>query len=120
MSASNSNLKFIPAGMSLEKGDPAIVSAVTKNGKIQLDYHIAEKELQDKIAKGEVVTLEYTNYREVNAPDVSNIRFIAEKGFGNDWNLTTNASISFLNKRPAGMNVKRIRDFDFTLQLEKL
>lgn len=101
------------------KTDLTVISGVTKNGKELLSYSKAKKELQDKIAKGAIVTLEYTNYREVIAPNVSNFRFIAEKGLFADLNMTANASISFFNKMPTGMNVKRIRDFDFTLQLEK-
>lgn len=101
------------------KTDASLVQTLLQTGKGLLDYNVEFKKLQDKIANGTIVTLEYTNYREVNAPDVSNVRFIAEKGLGADWSLTANASISFLNKKPTAMNVKRIRDFDFTLQLEK-
>lgn len=104
------------------KVDQVIMAAITTEGKGLINYYATKKKLQDRIAKGEVLTLEYTNYREVNAPDFSNIRFIAEKGFGSEWNLTANASLSFLNKMPTGLaatTVKRIRDFDFTLQLEK-
>lgn len=101
------------------KTDAGLEQTLLGTGKALLDYNIDYKKLQDKIAKGTIVTLEYTNYREVNAPDVSNIRFIGEKGLGSDWSLTANASLSFLNKKPTAMSVKRIRDFDFTLQLEK-
>lgn len=101
------------------KNDADVVAVVNENGKKLISYSDAKKQLREKIAKGAIVSFEYTNYREVNAPDVSNFRFIAEKGFAEDWNLTANASISFFNKKPSGMNIKRIRDFDFTLQLEK-
>ena len=101
------------------KTDSEIVSTVNENGKALISYIDAKKAIQDKIAKGTIVTFEYTNYREINAPDVSNFRFIGEKGLGGNWDLTANASISFFNKKPTGMNIKRIRDFDFTLQLEK-
>jgi hypothetical protein len=105
--------------MSKLKADPSIVKGATEQGLALLNYVAEKRKLDEKIAKGEVLTFEYTNYREVNAPDVSNFRFIAEKGFGDNWNLTANASISFLNKRPTDVNVKRIREFDFTLLLEK-
>src|SRR4029077_19824551 len=36
----------------------------------------------DKIAKGTLITFKYTKKREVNSPDTSNFRFIAEKGTG--------------------------------------
>lgn len=101
------------------KNDTDVVTVLNENGKKLISYSEAKKKLREKIAKGAIVTLEFTNYREVNAPDVSNIRFITEKGLLSDWNFTANASISFFNKKPAGMDVKRIRDFDITLQLEK-
>lgn len=99
--------------------DVEFVSALRENGEILLKYRNAKQELLDKIAKGEVFTVEYTNYREVNAPEVSNFRLILEKGFSTNWNVTANASLSFFNKKPTGDEIKRIRDFDFTLQLEK-
>lgn len=101
------------------KTDPVIVEAVKEVGNQRLKYFTAKKALLDKIAKGAIMTIEYTNYREVNAPDLSNIRFVAEKGLIGGWNFTANASFSFFNKKPSGMNVNRIRDFDFTLNLEK-
>lgn len=83
------------------------------------DYLSGRKGVLDKIAKGSVVTLEYTNQREVNAPDLSNFRFIGETGIFKDRvDLTSNASFTFFNSRPAGAGVKRIRDFQFAAQLD--
>ncbi len=82
-------------------------------------YRKRKKEIMDEIAKGTVVTFEYSNYREPTAPDLSNFRFIAEKGTLGGIDFTANASLTFFNKRPVGPGVKRIRDFDFSAQLDK-
>jgi hypothetical protein len=99
--------------------DLEIIGAINEEGKTLISYLAAKKAIQDKIAKGTIISFEYTNYREVTAPDISNFRFIGEKGLGGDWSLTANASLSFYNKKPVGVGTKRIRDFDFTLQFEK-
>jgi hypothetical protein len=82
-------------------------------------YVKARNKLFDEIAKGKVITFEYTNNREVNAPDLSNFRFIAETGiFGGKADLTANASLTIFNSRPAA-GMKRIRDFQFAGQIDK-
>jgi hypothetical protein len=73
----------------------------------------------DEIAKGTLVTFEYTNYRDPNAPDLSNFRFVAEKGTVGGLDFSANASLTLYNKRPIGPNVQRLRDFDFSGQLDK-
>lgn len=81
-------------------------------------YLQARRKLLDEIAKGKVITFEYTNNREVNAPDTSNFRFIAETGvFGGKADLTGNASFTIHNARPAG-GAGRVRDFQFAGQLD--
>ena len=81
-------------------------------------YLDARRKLLDEIAKGKVITFEYTNTRGVNAPDRSNFRFIAETGvFGGKADLTGNASFTFYNSRPAA-GTKRVRDFQFAGQLD--
>jgi hypothetical protein len=95
-------------------------------GAYQLYLH-GRKAILDQVAKGALVTFEFTNYREVNAPDVSNFRFIAEKATYGKVNLTANASLSIYNKLPKmmtpagltqGAEIKRIRDFSFTGQMD--
>lgn len=81
-------------------------------------YITARKSLLDEIAKGKVMAFEYTNHREVNAPDTSNFNFIAEKGTVGRMDLTFNASLNMYNSRPAAANVKRIRDFVFAGQFD--
>src|ERR1044071_732266 len=82
----------------------------------------------DKIARGTLVTFEYTNNREVNAPVTSNFRFIREKGPGRTTDLTFNGSLTIFNKKPllapsmlnnpATTRTGRIRDFQFAGQLD--
>jgi hypothetical protein len=77
----------------------------------------------DKIAKGTLVTFDYTNDREANAPDTSNFTFIAEKGPGGRADLTFNASLTIFNKRPTFLTsgptrIGRIRDFSFAGQFD--
>ncbi|MDT5159049.1 MAG: hypothetical protein QOH51_3406 [Acidobacteriota bacterium] len=82
-------------------------------------YLSARNKLLDEIAKGKVITFEYTNNRGVNAPDLSNFRFIAETGiFGGKADLTANASFTIFNSRPAA-GTNRVRDFEFSGQLDK-
>ena len=82
------------------------------------NYLRARNRILKEIAKGSVVSFEYTNKREVNAPDTSNFRFIAEKGiFQGRADLTANASLTMFNSRPLA-GTQRIRDFEFSGQLD--
>ena len=81
-------------------------------------YLNAKTKLLDEIAKGKIMAFEYTNHREVNAPDTSSFNFIAEKGTIRRMDLTFNASLNMYNKKPAALNVKRIRDFVFAGQFD--
>lgn len=72
-----------------------------------------------QISKGWLVTAEYTNDRPVGMPSISNFNFIIEKGaFNGSLDLTANASFSFFNSKPAGVNNDRLRDFHFSGQLD--
>ena len=91
-------------------------------------YLSGRDEVLDKIAKGTLVTFEYTNKREVNAPDTSNFRFIAEKGTGGRVDLTFNASLTMFNNldalksfvalNPTLPAPRRLRDFQFAGQID--
>ena len=86
-------------------------------------YLTGRDSVLDKIAKGTLVTLDYTNKREANAPDTSNFTFIAEKGPGGRTDLTFNASLTIFNKKPIPLagttnRVGRIRDFSFAGQFD--
>jgi hypothetical protein len=107
--------------------DPEVIDAINSFVGAYQPYLQKRSKILDQVAKGALVTFEYTNYREVNAPDVSNFRFIAEKATYGLVNLTANASISLYNKLPkmmtpagttVGADIKRIRDFSFTGQAE--
>jgi hypothetical protein len=81
-------------------------------------YVQAREKLLKEIAKGSVITFEYTNQRQINAPDLSNLRFIAETGlFKGNADLTANASFTMFNSRPAA-GANRIRDFQFAAQFD--
>ncbi|HEY7546472.1 MAG TPA: hypothetical protein VID27_16400, partial [Blastocatellia bacterium] len=69
------------------------------------------------VAKSPIVTFEYTNRREVDKPDLSNFKLIAETGlFKGRADLTANASLTIFNRKVAGQD--RIRDFQLSGQLD--
>jgi hypothetical protein len=98
------------------ESDKSTLEALTNYASGFKTYLDEKNKILDDIAKGTVVSFEYTNNREVNTPDTSNFRFIAEKGPGGRFDLTANGSLTMFNKKPAGM--KRIRDFQFAGQLD--
>ena len=82
-------------------------------------FQQAREELLERVASGLVMTLEYNLERRGDLPDLSNIRFIAEKGpYDGKIDLTFNSSLSFFHSRPAGANADRLRDFRFAGQLD--
>lgn len=73
----------------------------------------------DRVRKGQVFTFEYTNNREVNAPDTSNLRLIYESNvLKSNWDFTLNGSLTFYHKKPVGTDVKKIKDFNLATQLD--
>jgi len=101
------------------QSDTQLTDALSGFVAAYLPYLAKKKEIMDEIAKGTLVTFEYTNYREPNAPDLSNFRFVAQKGTGGGLDFSADASLTFFNKRPVGPNVQRLRDFDFSANLDK-
>jgi hypothetical protein len=97
--------------------------AITVFAKQYSHYVESKDELLKKIARGKIFTLEYTNNRGVNAPDLSNFNFIAATGTGGRVDITANGSFTFFNKLPAPSVTTpqpgRIRDFQFAGQLTK-
>jgi hypothetical protein len=81
-------------------------------------YLEGRKRVLDKVAKGTIATLEFTNKREVNAPDTTNFTGIFETAFGENADFTLNGSLTMFNQKPNGLNVGRIRDFQFAAQLD--
>lgn len=113
-----SRIKALPTEeLSKQEGFRAAIDSFVEG---TTGFSNARDKLIEDINKGAVATFEYTNHREVNAPDTSNFRFILEKGIlgGTNADLTFNASLSMFNKKPTSSEVKRIKDFDFTLQLD--
>lgn len=82
--------------------------------------YVAETDKLLKAARrGTVFTFEYTNNREIKTSDTSNLRLIYERNTFFDMDLTLNASLSFFHKKPISTDVKRLKDFNFALQLDK-
>ena len=85
-------------------------------------YDTARNKLLDEIAKGSLLSFEYTNNRNVDAPNTSNLNFIAATGAGRRIDLTANGALTFFDKRPAllpnGTRPDRIRDFQFAGQID--
>lgn len=97
--------------------DPVVKTAFESFANLSLNYVGKRKAFTDEVNKGTVAAFEYTNFREPIAPDTSNFRFIWENGrFFKNTDFTFNASLTMYNKKPTFVGVKRIRDFQFTLQ----
>jgi hypothetical protein len=99
------------------------VDAITAFAEKSKTYIDKKNELFDKIAKGKIYTLDYSNRREVNAPDTSTFNFIAATGTGNRIGLTVNGSFTFFHQRPAALSLTsprpgRFRDFQFAGQID--
>jgi hypothetical protein len=75
-------------------------------------------DILDKMAKGTLLTFEYTNKRNVNAPDTSNFRLIYETGPTEKLDVTANASLTMFNSKPTDPGVSRVRDFQFAGQAD--
>jgi hypothetical protein len=110
-------LADLPAGELAS--DPTIPSSLNGFFTSLAAYTTEKNNLLGEINKGTVISFEYTNHREVDAPDLSNFRFIAERGTVGGLDFTGNASVTIFNKRPADPDSKRIKDFSFALQLDK-
>jgi hypothetical protein len=97
--------------------------AITNFAKAFKAYTDEKNKLLDRIAKGKIFTFEYTNKREVSAPDTSNLNFIYGTGTGRRIDLTANGALTFFNKRPAAASLtaprpNMIRDFQFAGQVD--
>jgi hypothetical protein len=92
-------------------------------------YSSGRDDLLKKINSGTLVTFEYLNKREVNAPNTSHFTFIAEKGSnkgGIDFTLNAsftifdnmNALRNFVKLNPTLPQPRRFRDFQFSGQFD--
>jgi len=92
-------------------------------------YMSGRDDVLNKINSGTLVTFEYMNKREVNAPDTSNFNFIAEKGTsGGKVDFTFNGSLTMFNNlavlknfiklNPTLPPARRLRDFQFAGQID--
>jgi hypothetical protein len=98
------------------------VASITSFAKQFQAYSEKKQQILDKIAKGKILSLDYTNKREVNASDTSSFNFIAATGTQSKVDLTANGSFTFFHKRPlpaspTSQRPGRFRDFQFAGQL---
>lgn len=108
------NLAKIP----VDNLSPASVAQLNNLARVLRLFLQGRTAILEEMNKGTLMTLEYTNNREVNAPDTSNLRFIYETGPAKKLDLTANASVTFFNKQPTTPGVNRIRDFQFAAQFD--
>lgn len=95
---------------------PSTTKAGLRNVALSLASLMSERSRAlEQIAKGALVTLEYTNDRPVAESTLSNVRLIAEAGGRMD--LTGNASITWFNGTPPPGS-GRVRDFQLAAQLD--
>jgi len=99
------------------------VASITDFARENKTYEERKNEILDRIARGRILTLEYTNKREVNAPDTSNFNFIGATGMGSRVDLTANGALTFFHSRPPlvspdAKRAGRIRDFQFAAQID--
>lgn len=98
-----------------------VVETLTDFARANKEYSDAKNALLDKIAKGKIFAIEYTNNRGANAPDTSNFNFIASTGMSSRIDLTANGSFTFFNKLPTATALSprtgRMRDFQFAGQV---
>ena len=97
------------------------VNAITAFAEKNQSYLEKKNDLLDKIARGTIFTLDYTNKREVNAPDTSTFNFIAATGTGSRIDLTANGSFTLFHSLPTATLLTpkpgRFRDFQFAGQV---
>jgi hypothetical protein len=98
---------------------PATLALMRRVGT-ELEVYLREKQkLVNEINQGGIVTFEYTNTRNINSPNLSNFRLIAEKGAGGGFDATFNGSLTIFDTLPAGVS-RRVRDFQFSGQLDAI
>jgi hypothetical protein len=121
MNASAENVESVVkaqfANLPVDKLSPVTVEKLEALEQGFEGYLTERKNLLDKIAKGGIVTFEYTNTRNVTSPNLSNFRLIAEKGATGKVDATFNGSLTIFDKIPTGMS-RRIRDFQFSGQAD--
>jgi hypothetical protein len=80
-----------------------------------VDFANERDTLLEEIKSGLLATVEYTNDRPLDAPKLSNVRFVAEAGGTVD--LTGNASVTFFDTIPVGLT-KRVKAYQASGQLD--
>ncbi|HEY0462051.1 MAG TPA: hypothetical protein VGC97_23155, partial [Pyrinomonadaceae bacterium] len=112
------NIPAMDAGNNQTTVGVLVNSSLTGFSEGSSGFKQGRDNLLDEFNSGMVATFEYTNNREVSAPDTSNFRFIVEKGILGNADFTLNAEATMYNKKPVGANVKRFKDFNVAFQLD--
>jgi hypothetical protein len=81
------------------------------------NYVSVADDLVSEINKAAVITLQYTDTRNVNTPNLSNFMFIAEGGTPT-LDATFNGSATTFDKLPMGVT-NRVRDFQLSGEVDK-
>ena len=102
----------------LPEFDDSTKSALKNLLEIAGTYQSEKEEIYDEIKRGSLLTVQYTNFRNVSEPDRSNFKLIYEDRLLNSLDLTFNSSITIHNSLPNNLDLKRIRDFSFALQVD--
>ena len=80
-------------------------------------YLLQRDNLINEINKGGIITLQYTNTRNINTPNLSNFLLIAETGTPT-VDATFNGSATTFDRLPAGVTT-RVRDFQLSGEVDK-
>jgi len=81
------------------------------------DYEQSRANFLELIANGTILTFEFTNMRQIDAPDLLNFKAIIEASpWSGKASLTGNASFTILSRTLTG--VDRVHDFDFSGQVD--
>lgn len=88
--------------------------------KARTDFIAEENRLLKVELEKPILSVEYTNLRPLNQPDLSNIKFLISKPFQvekmQEGMFTFNAGVDLYNSIPAGAKVGRLRDLSAALQ----
>jgi hypothetical protein len=113
----NQQLNEVPFGE--DKLQPKTLDTLKAFEKTVTALLQGREDILAKVAEGPILTFDYTNYRQVNAPNLSTFKLIGERYFySNKIDVTGNTSLTILDKLPAGMNLKKVRSFDFAAQID--
>lgn len=119
---------FVNAPEAMSK-NLTLTTALTEFNRSLLAYEKASKEFRRRLLREKLMTFDYNYIRTFAANDVSNLKFIYEKGWATGMDFIFNSSFSMFHapliKVPttaalaaATTKQRRFRDFSFTSELD--